>query len=239
MPYSFVLQPKSIEPFLTDTYAATSVIQYSMNSTTQRHRRVDDRFEFSTFRTSATRGGIVGDSIYYQNGTSSQNNWQVPPGDYYLIVFAYGTTANTTLSLQIYPNNPFVLGTLGSPQPSGIASYGLTNSSGVDSPYAVRSTDVAGVVDVSAMQAYNSTAESATQVPTSSASLQLNSVLVVNEAGGKSRSYWVQNTPPSYSNGQVELADNLWNFSSSGFLRGSTVTSEGGKGASTAIRRMG
>jgi hypothetical protein len=228
--YTFNLGVKGLEFFGMDTYAPanTNIIQYTMTSNTNVTVALMTSSNFATFRT--TRSGIAANSVQYQNGSSiTQQTFKFGPGDYDFFVYAYGSAATVTLSFQVYPNNPLSSGPLLSPEPSGIASFGLTNSSGVDSPYAVRSTDVAGVADISSMEAINPAAESSFQVPTSSASLQLNSVLVVNEAGSKGNVYWIQNVPTFVTaTTQVELADNLWNFSSSGFLSSSTVTGRGG-----------
>jgi thermopsin len=186
-----------------------------------------------------TNNGRVSDSMVYQNGTTSSQILRVGPGSYAVLVYAYGGNANVTLTLTVFPNNPFVAGPLTVPEPSGIASFGLTNQSGVDSPYAVASTDVLGFASISSMDAYNSTAESVGANP-SGATLQLNTVLVVNEAGGESQIYWCQNTPDFVTSAnQVAMADNVWNFSSSGFLSNDSVTSEGGGGSVYTSQQSG
>src|SRR4029077_17015924 len=81
---------------------------------------------------------------------------------------------------------------------------------------------------IASLQAYNSSAASINDT-LSGATLQLNSVLVVNEAGGLRQMYWAKNTPDfGTSASTVAWADNVWNFSASGFLSNSTITSQDG-----------
>jgi hypothetical protein len=63
-----------------------------------------------------------------------------------------------------------------SPQPTGIVSYGLYNSSGYVQPYVIETNEVAGISQLSSIYAYNSTPP--INVSKSDASLQLNAVLV-------------------------------------------------------------
>jgi thermopsin len=95
-------------------------------------------------------------------------------------------------------------------------------------PYTIESSDAVGVADITAFQAYNSSA-AASNDTLSGATLQLNSILTVNEQGGLQQFYWVQNTPDFVTSAsQVAWADNIWNFSVSGILSNSTITSPDG-----------
>jgi thermopsin len=228
--YTFLLPHKSLERFSLTAYASSNSIGYSLNSNVSVTVSLMTSQNFQSFRTS--RSAIVADSIFYKNGTANQGAIDFGPGSYVLLVYAYEpTTANVTFAYQLYPDNPFSYGSIPSPESMGIASYGLTNQSGIDSPYAIRSTDVMGITDISAMQAYNATAELA-QVPTSGASLLLDSMLVVNEAGGNGQVYWAQNTPTFVTaSSTMNLADNVWNANASGFLSDQTLSSQGGNGA--------
>jgi thermopsin len=226
--YPFVLPSTYYEYFPVDTFANTSIVEYSMTSNVTVSTAFMTSVQFQDF---SNNNGEVSNSVVYQNGTNSSQTLRVRAGSYDLLVYAYERTANVTLSVTVFPNNPFVAGPLSVPEPSGIASFGLTNESGVDSPYAVASTDVLGFAAITSLGAYNSTAESVGANP-SGVTLQLNSVLVVNEEGGRSQVYWCQNTPDFVtSSNQVAMADNVWNFSSSGFLSNDSITSEGGEGS--------
>jgi Thermopsin len=235
--YSLVLAPKEIEPFKFSVYATNNIVQYSSNSNVTLTVSLMTSQNFQSFR--ETRSDIAADSVYYKNGTSIQGNIKFAPGSYVLLVFCPSQKAGVTFTYQLYPNNPFSYG-VPAPESAGIASYGVTNQSGVDNAYAVRSTDLVGVAGISAIQALNTTAEELAQVPQTSLSLQLNSVLVVNEAGGDSQVYWIQNTPVlNTAATQLQLSDNIWNFSQSGFLSSSTITSQGGLGTVYSYRQDG
>ena len=192
--------------------------------------------QFQDFNSSS---GPVSNSIAHNNARSVNRTLTVGPGPYDVLVYAYDRTANVTLMMAISPSNPFEFGPVSPPEPSGIASYGLTNESGIDSPYAVSSTDVVGLASISSMEAYNSTAGSIGANP-SGATLQLNSVLVVNEKGGGTQVYWCQNSPDFVTSArQVALADNVWNYSASGYLSNDSITSEGGGGYVSTFQQNG
>ncbi|HKT22027.1 MAG TPA: thermopsin family protease, partial [Nitrososphaerales archaeon] len=144
-----------------------------------------------------------------------------------------------TLSVSVFPNNPLGSGPLTGPLPMGIASYGLTNQSGVVDPYAVASTDVIGLASVSSLQAYNASASSVGSNP-SGATLQLNSMLVVDEGGAANQVYWCQNTPDFVTaTSQLAMSDNVWNASRSGVLTNDSVTSQGGAGYVSTLLQNG
>jgi thermopsin len=228
---SVVLPAKAIEPVPIEMYSTTNVIQYSMRSNASVTIALMTSQNFQRFN--ASKSGVVSDSIFYKNGTEDKESLNVATGSYDLVLYAFGRTARVTLSYQLYPHNPLVNGTLPVPEPTGIASFGLTNQSGTDSPYSVRATDVIGVAKISALQAYNATAESTMQIPDSAISLQLNSNIVLDESGGNSQVYWLQNTPVFVTvTSQVQLADNIWNSTGTGnVLNANGITSEGGLGS--------
>jgi Thermopsin len=235
--YSLLLAPKEIEPFKFSAYATNNIVQYSSNSNVSVTVSLMTSQNFQSFR--ETRSDIAADSVYYKNGTSIQGNIKFAPGSYVLLVFPPSQKVGVMFTYQLYPNNPYSYG-VSAPESAGIASFGVTNQSGVDNPYAVRSTDLVGVAGISAIQALNTTAEELAQVPQTSLSLQLNSVLVVNEAGGDSQVYWIQNTPVlNTATTQLQMSDNIWNFSRSGFLSSSTITSQGGLGLVYSYRQDG
>lgn len=217
-------------------FANTTIIQYAVESNTSVSTALMTYPQFQDFNQS---GGSISNSLVYQNATASNRNVPVGPGSYEVLVYAGGGNANATLVLSVFPNNPLADGPLVSPEPSGISSYGLTNSSGVDTPYRIASTDVVGVASISTMDAFNGTAGSVGTNP-SGATVQLNSVLVVDERGGTSQVYWCQNTPDFVTaTRQFSLADNVWNYSASGVLSNESVTSEGGGGYVSTFNQDG
>ena len=78
-----------------------------------------------------------------------------------------------------------------SPQPTGIVSYGLYNSSGYVQPYTIETNEVAGIAQLSSISAYNSTPP--INISQSDASLQLNAVLVIQNYNGSKIVLWPQN----------------------------------------------
>jgi len=184
--------------------------------------------QFSSFNASE---GQLSDSVLYQNGTGSQHSFHVNQGLYYLVFYAYSQAASVTFSYDVLPVNPFEYGPLSSPQPTGMASFGLYNDSGNLFPYSIRTDEVAGVAGISALSAHNAIAGSVSS-SVSGATLQLNANLVVEQTSGSEEAYWCQNTP-NFVTATLNLAplDNIWNSSTSGFLSNDTVTSEGGLGA--------
>jgi Thermopsin len=234
--FPFILPPGFYTYFPVDAFTNTTVVNYSLTSNTSVSTAFMTAAQFQDFNDS---NGLLSNSITYQNGTESDRTLRVSVGSYDVLVYAYGGTANASLDLTVFPNNPLSFGRLIPPEPSGIASYGLTNQSGMDTPYAIASTDVIGVASISSINAYNSTADSVGENP-SGATLQLNSVLVVDEKGGGTQAYWCQNTPDFVTSAsQVALADNVWNYSASGFLSNDSITSEGGGGYVSTFQQNG
>lgn len=223
------------EYFPITAFANSTVVQYSTVSDTGVSTALMTAAQLSAFNSSS---GVVSDSIAYKNGSMTSNAVGVGPGAYAVVVYAYGSPANLTVSISAFPNNPFAFGPLRSPEPSGIASFGLTNESGVDNPYSVASTDVIGLAAIDSLEALNSSADSVGVHPTG-ATLQLNSMLVVEAAAGN-QVYWCQNTPDFVTSAsQVSFADNVWNASLGGVLTNSSISSEGGLGTVSAFQENG
>ncbi|HEV2390546.1 MAG TPA: thermopsin [Nitrososphaerales archaeon] len=213
------------ESVAIDAAAASNSIAFHVQSNVTVTTALMSSSQFSSFNN--TESGIS-DSIFIQNGTSTHATERVPEGDYFLVFLAYVGDANVTYSYDLYPNSPYGAGPLLPPEPSGIASFGLYNDSGNVTPYDVKAHEVVGVADISSLLAQNATADLANST-ISGATLQLNSVLVVNEKGGSQQVYWVQDTPDFVTSAlQVAYVDNVWNYSSSGFLSNSTITSSSG-----------
>ncbi|MGP8057775.1 MAG: thermopsin family protease [Nitrososphaerales archaeon] len=184
--------------------------------------------QFSAFNASETP---LSDSTFYQNGTDSQHSFHVNQGLYWFVFYTILGAANVTFYYDVLPVNPFECGSLNSPQPSGVASFGLFNDSGNLFPYTIQTDEIVGVARVSALYAYNATAMSVDST-VSGTTLQLNSMLVIKQMDGSDQVYWCQNTP-DFVTATLNLAssDSIWNASASGLLSNATVTSEGGIGA--------
>jgi thermopsin len=234
--FPFIVPSGYFAYFPVEVFLNSTIVHYSLASNTSVSTAFMTLTQFQDFNGS---NGAVSNSITYQNGTECDRTLRVSSGSYDVLVYAYGKTANASIGLTVLPNNPLAFGRLPSPEPSGIASYGLMNRSGIDAPYSVASTDVIGVASISSINAYNSTAESVGQNP-SGATLQLNSVLLVNEKGGGTQAYWCQNTPDFVTSAsQVALTDNVWNYSATGFLSNDSITSEGGGGSVSTFQQNG
>ncbi len=204
------------------TVSSSSTVSIVVSSDTPLSTALMTSAQFASFNASETD---LSDSLYLVNASSAQDTLKEPIGTYYLVLYAYGSTANVYYNLESNPINPYYYIPFLPPEPTGIASFGLYNTSGNAVPYQVETNEIVGVGDISAMQAYNATASS-DQSNISGATLQLNTVLVVNESNGAQQSYWIQNTPDFVTSASVvAFGDNIWNFSVSGVLSNSTVTS--------------
>ncbi len=210
------------EYYLIAAAATTNVLMIASGSNVSVSTALMNSPEFTAFN--ETQSGIV-NSLFIQNGTSAQDTQQLKEGDYYLVFLAYSDNANVTFNWSLYPNSPLQTGPLTPPEPTGIGSFGLNNNSGVVTPYNIETNEVVGVADISSLLAHNSTA-SLTNSTVSGTTLQLNTVLVVNEQNGTQQVYWVQNTPDFVTSAyQVSDVSNVWNYSVSGFLSNTTITS--------------
>ncbi|MGP8124329.1 MAG: thermopsin family protease [Nitrososphaerales archaeon] len=236
LPYEVALPAGYFEPVPLQAYSNATVIQYQVQSNVSISTAFMNSTQFSSFNDSV---GQVSDSVFYQNGTNSQHTFHVGDGLYYLVFYAYSGAANVTYSYDILPVSPLQYGPLVSPQPTGIASFGLYNESGNLVPYSVQTDEVVGAARISALSAYNATAASADSA-VSGATLQLNAMLVVQQTDGLQQTYWCQNIP-DFVTATLSLAasDNLWNASINGFLSNDSVTSEEGLGAVYSIPSNG
>lgn len=234
--YAIYLPPGYYEYFPVYAFANSTVVAYTLASNASVSTAFMTAEQFQLFNDS---NGPVSNSIAHHDGSTDSETVTVAPGTYYLLVYANGGAAMAALTLSESPNNPLGGGPLNPPQPTGIASFGLTNRSGVDEPYSVYSTDVIGLASISSMRALNATAGSVGANP-SGATLQLNSMLVVEEEGGGSQVYWCQNTPDFVTGAsEVAMSDNVWNASASGVLTNDSVSSQGGQGYVSTVRQNG
>jgi thermopsin len=106
--------------------------------------------------------------------------------------------------------NPFILN-FGPPSPTGIAAYGIDNESGNVVPYKVVTNAVVGFAQVNALTALDN------KSGTHQASLQLNTVLQVNNTDGSLFTYWPQNVLAFVTNASsVTYRDNVLNTTGDG-----------------------
>ena len=189
--YQLVVPSGYYQPIQIDAPSSNTTVFFSISSNASLSTALMTNAQFSTFNDS---DGEISASLFLQNGTTAQDSMSVPQGVYYLVFFAYGNTANVSYNYQTYPISPFLVVPLTPPEPTGIASLGLYSILGDVTSYTIESSDAVGVADITAFQAYNSSA-AASNDTLSGATLQLNSILEVNEQGGLQQFYWVQNTP--------------------------------------------
>ena len=225
LPYQMVLPSGYYQPLQIDAPSIPTTISVSVSSNTSLSTAIMTNSQYTSFENGVSD---ISASLFLQNGTAVQHSLKVSEGLYYLVFFAYGRTANVSYGVQTFPISPYFSYPLAPPEPSGVAAYGLYNDSGKVVPYTVESSDVVGVANIASLQAFNASAPSYNDT-VSGATLQLNSILVVNEKGGQQQNYWVQNTPDFVTTAsEVSWADNIWNGSVSGFLSNKTVTSADG-----------
>jgi len=132
----------------------------------------------------------------------------------------FNATKNNTsfISIKIIPElvNPFYYifqnksnGAL----PVGIASYGLYNN--LNTPvktYQIKTDEVVGIANISAIKAYNATPPK--NVSKYGASLQLNVMMNGHDGQGKKLAYWLQDVVVfNTSDNNFYLVDNIWNAS--------------------------
>jgi thermopsin len=230
LPFNTLVDPGYFAYFPITAVSSDSHVVFAVSSDSSVSTALMSSSQFNSFNNSQTD---LSDSLYLKNSTTAQASLSEPVGVYWLVFYAYGNTANVSYNFQAYPVDPYFSVPLPPPEPTGVASFGLYNSSGKVMPYQVETPEVVGLANITALRAFNATA-GVDQSNVSGATLQLNSVLVVNEAGGYQQSYWVQNTPDFVTSAsQLAYGDNVWNFSVSGYLDNKTITSPDGGTTST------
>jgi len=100
------------------------------------------------------------------------------------------------------------------PVPTGLADYGILNSSGSVTAYMQAASEVSGYAVISSIAAHNATVPSTSSSPFG-AGLQLNVMLRANTTTGQ-YVYWLQNVLVFYTNNNTAyFEDNIWNQSAS------------------------
>jgi len=178
---------------------------------------------------------VSGDHGMYNIAVFTQQNFnawwyqkQAVPSIYYGSV-SYGTVLAIPVPagdyvVSIYPTSPTSCPSIGiggkEYLPIGIASY---------PPAPITTSELMGFFNITAMSAYNPGGESQFGVPNSGASLQFNTVLIVELANGQKQYYWVQDFLQFITNEEeFRTIDNVWNLTtSSGFLSNQTIVGNG------------
>ncbi|MDE1854317.1 MAG: thermopsin family protease [Thaumarchaeota archaeon] len=196
-------------------------------------------YDFSTGTTLFTSPAVTTTNA---NGTapSAQNfspyyNLTLPVGQYALrIVNDHAASAYVYVGYSLNPahTDPYLFfAAPAAAQPTGIASFGLYNDSGVVRPYTIDAPGVVGYANITSLDA---TDLNATQfnLPPSSSGVQLNSIVQVNNTDGSQYSYWSQNVVQfiGQSGGTYYgFVDNVWNMTGDGAgLSNSTIRSNDG-----------
>ncbi|BCU71514.1 thermopsin [Stygiolobus caldivivus] len=136
----------------------------------------------------------------------------LPKGIYFLnITNHHRSPAYLAVAYRVIPDyvNPFLWILIQHPNayPTGIASYGVY---GNKTTYVINTSSVLGYFNISSLLAYNASQD---LVPAYSASLQLNSVLVVNNTDNSTWILWPQNVLFFVTNESVVLYhDNVFNM---------------------------
>jgi thermopsin len=224
---SILVSSQYFIPLEIQTFSNSSLIDYYVSSNVSISTALMNSQQFNLFNNTNTDD--ISNALSDRNGTIVNQQVSVSSGTYYLVFFDYSQSdANVTFSYQAYPVTPFVIGPLYPPEPTGLASFGISNESGNAIPYDIKTSSVIGVANITSIQAYNSSAPILNDT-VSGATLQLNAVIVVDENGSQ-YVYWCQDTPDFVTNvSQVSFGDNLWNNSDlAGFLSNQTVTSPNG-----------
>ncbi len=182
------------------------VLAVKVNSTEPIYALVMNSTQFSMFLNNGEQA-----YLFASSGTSISGKVRLGfPGGYYLVLISNETSfpAVVTVGYATVPVGVHVLYS-SAPAPIGIADYGVMNSSGVLTPYAIDAEAIIGQANVSSLAAYNPLFPSPYV-----ASLQLNAVLRVNTSGGF-QDYLVQNVVEFFTNKkELRLADNVWNITS-------------------------
>lgn len=139
---------------------------------------------------------------YFKYTTLVDQNVSVPEGDWYFVIWnneSYSINLNHANFYIYYPFiTPFTYHFVSYnqtnsslPSPTGLASYGLTENGNLISPYCLKTNSLLGLASINNISSVY--LAPIRNVSAASASLQLNGVLVVNDANGNSFDYWVQN----------------------------------------------
>ena len=208
-----------------DSFSSKTVLAYAESSDVPISTAVMTAAQYNEFVNNIS--DPISNSITYQNGTSVQNSVALQKGLYFLVFYSYISRAQVQFGYEIYPSTPYSYGALTPPLATGIASFGIYNSSGEAVPYEVKTGQIMGVANITSFQV-NTPNAGTYSTNISGSTLQLNAILVVNDNGSSlQKAYWVQNTPDFVTAAsKVSFGDEIWNNTDlTGFLSNQTVTS--------------
>jgi thermopsin len=223
---SVVLRRDSYEGFEVDSFSNNATVAYAVSSSAPISVALMTGPQYDAWQNILT--DPISNSITYVNGTNVQNSVQVQPGQYFIVFYAYLTRALVDFGYQVYPSTPYSYGPISPPFAPGIASFGISNSSGTVTSYEVQTNQIVGLARISSLQV-NTADAFRYDSHTTGFTLQLNAMLVVNDSGPSSpqKVYWIQNVPDFVTAGsQVSFGDEIWNNTdTTGFLTNQTITS--------------
>lgn len=221
---SLILRRDAYEGFEVDSFSTNTTVYYIASTSAPISVALMTGAQYDSWQNDLT--DPISNSITYTNGTSIQNSAPLPPGQYFIVFYAYLTRTAVDFGFQVYPSTPYSYGPISPPLAPGIASFGVSNSTSAVSSYEVKTSEVVGTAKISAFQV-NTPDAFRYNTRTSGSTIQLNTMLIVNDSATTQKVYWVQNVPDFVTTGsQVAMGDEVWNNTDTqGFLSNQTITS--------------
>jgi len=221
---SIVLRRDSYQGFEVDSFSNSTIVDYAVATDAPISTALMTGAQYDDWQNNLS--DPISNAINVQNGTSVQNSVPLPPGQYFIVFYAYLTRALVEFGYQVYPSTPYSYGPISPPLAPGIASFGITNNTGAISTYEVESSQIVGTAKVTALQVDTPDAFRY-ETHTSGLTIQLNTMLIVNDSTAAQKVYWVQNVPDIVTAGsQISFGDEIWNNTdNTGFLSNQTITS--------------
>ena len=238
---SVQLGPYHYEGFEVESFSNGTVVEYAASSNLPISAALMSSAQYAEWQSNPS--DPISNSIAYQNGTAPQDSLTIPPGQYFLVFYAYSGRSLIQFGFEVSPSTPYSYGGLTPPYAAGLASFGVYNASGTVTSYQVLTNEIVGVANISSVQVDTPNAFRY-GVSTTGYTLQLNAMLVVDDGASAQKVYWVQNVPTFESGPSVvAFKDEIWNDTdSSGFLSNQTITSSnfqnGGFVYSTGVTRF-
>ncbi len=189
--------------------------EYALPVTLQNYSSITLKYISNTALNVIFPNTIYNNFSISSNATSHINyTWLTNRGAYNLSVTAPGNsemllyTNSTPVLVNPLNQSIYNMSSLSS-LPIGIASYGLSNSTGNLGPYQIKTNGVAGIARLNSASAYN--AMPGAGISKNGMSLQLNAELNI-VSKGKTYIYWLQNVVQlNTSNMSYDLLSNIWN----------------------------
>ncbi len=212
-----------------DSFSNNTFVSYNVSSVYSISIALMTSAQLNDFENNNT--DPISNSVTCDNTTSLLNSVNITSGQYFLVFYypldSFERETNIEFGYVVTPNAPFSYGALPTPLSSGIATYGISNNSGVVTPYEVQTNEIVGTANISQFQVYTPNA-ARYGVTLTGATLQLNTLLVVNDNNSsEAQVYWVQGVP-DFETGPsvVSFGDEIWNNTNTlGFLSNQSITS--------------